>query len=190
MKLIVLGLPASGKTSVLKEFEEKKFRTINSDLLVEKIYLKKRIQNKLVELFGEKIVVNNKVDKKKLGELVFSDFEKLFELSLLIHPVVLSELEKKLNAVRSSVVFEVPVLLPVFEHEFLKLSDGIVLVETRKKIRFERLKKKYGLKQARERIKLKTVDKKTIFNSGKPVFKVSGNSFETIKRDVNKIIMD
>ncbi|MBN2126787.1 MAG: dephospho-CoA kinase, partial [Candidatus Diapherotrites archaeon] len=122
MKLIVLGLPASGKSSALKELKKKGFKIINSDAIVEKIYRKKKIIELIAFNFGTKIIEKNKINKKSLAKIVFSDLKKLMALSKLIHPMVLIELKKQINSSKSKkIAFEVPVLLKEFEKEFLNL---------------------------------------------------------------------
>jgi dephospho-CoA kinase len=189
MKLIVLGLPASGKSSALNELKKKEFKIINADKIVEKIYRNKKVIELLAFNFGLKIIKENEINKKKLSEIVFKNKQKLNKLSKLIHPLVLIELKKEIQKIKSkNIAFEVPVLIKEFEKPFLNLSNGIVLIEAKKELRFNRLKEKYGLKEAKKRIKLITFNKKRILNSGIKVFKVNGLNFNKIKEDINKII--
>ena len=48
-------------------------------------------KDKLVDAFGEDILRDGKVDRKKLGPIVFSDKEKLEKLNSISHPWMLSE---------------------------------------------------------------------------------------------------
>jgi dephospho-CoA kinase len=197
MDLVLLGLPSSGKSTVLKKMRKQGFKAIDSDNVVEKLYKKKNVVELLALNFGT-VILNekNEVSKKKLSEIVFSDKKKMKELCSLVHPLVLNELkkekqkmkEKKHKTELKGIVFEIPVLIKEFEKEFLNLGKRILIVECTKKERLKRMIKKYGEKEAKKRINLTTFNKKRILNSGKKVLIINGENKELINES-NKELM-
>ncbi|CAL2030108.1 unnamed protein product [Caenorhabditis brenneri] len=89
----IIGLAggiASGKSHIGKYLKEKHgFDVIDCDKLAHTCYEKgSNLNQKIADHFGADIVVDGVVDRKKLGGIVFSDKQKLRELSELVWPVV------------------------------------------------------------------------------------------------------
>ncbi|MFN3967087.1 MAG: dephospho-CoA kinase, partial [Endomicrobiia bacterium] len=102
MKKIVIGLTggiASGKSTVLKEFEILGAKVIDSDKIAHKIIQKdKNVQKKIIKYFGNDILTKSgKISRKKLGKIVFANKNKLRLLEKITHPVIISEIKKSYN---------------------------------------------------------------------------------------------
>uniref|UniRef100_A0A1I7UJ18 CTP_transf_like domain-containing protein n=1 Tax=Caenorhabditis tropicalis TaxID=1561998 RepID=A0A1I7UJ18_9PELO len=87
----IIGLAggiASGKSHIGKYLKEKHgFEVIDCDKLAHTCYEKGSVLNqKIAEHFGKDTVVDGVVDRKRLGQIVFSDRSKLRELSELVWP--------------------------------------------------------------------------------------------------------
>ncbi len=85
---------------------------------------------------------DGKIDRQKLGKLVFSDKNLLKKLEQIIHPKVEKELEKIFNNVKGNVFVSVPQL---YEAGFDKLFDRVILVTADENTRLERLMKRNNL---------------------------------------------
>lgn len=92
MKIIgITGGIGSGKSRVLSHMQEKYHaRILQTDLVAHQLQEPgKPCYDKILLTFGKEILKeNDKIDRKKLGNLVFSDPEKLQLLNDMIHPAV------------------------------------------------------------------------------------------------------
>lgn len=64
----------------------------------------------LREAFGSGIFDGSCLNRAKLGALVFSDGEKLSLLNAVMHPLILSECQRQLDAIEGPAVYCVPLL--------------------------------------------------------------------------------
>lgn len=85
----VVGLAGSGKSTLSYIFQERGFVLINLDNIGHEILNEKK--DLVISLFGKSNEKNNTIDRKKLGNIVFSSKEKLNLLNSIIHP----EIKKK-----------------------------------------------------------------------------------------------
>ena len=82
----------------------------------------------IVREFGENILVKGKIDRKKLGAIVFEDFKKLGKLESIIHPVVykmILKALKKLGKTKGIVILSVPLF---FEGGYKRYIDLTMVV--------------------------------------------------------------
>jgi dephospho-CoA kinase len=95
-------------------------------------------------LFGEDVYVKNELDRKKVGQLVFSDKEKLDKLNSIIHPIVLNQFLDwvKINS-NSELVFKETAIL--FESGANKLVDKTICIWAPDKIRIARVCQRDGV---------------------------------------------
>ncbi len=87
--MIVIGLTGkacAGKNQVASVFEEKGFLVIDVDKLGHKALVDKK--NEVVKAFGTKILDNEVIDRKKLGNIVFSSKSQLRTLESIVHPYI------------------------------------------------------------------------------------------------------
>lgn len=103
MILGILGKIASGKSEVLKALQELGYFPIETDEIVHKLYEQGGLGQKVVaDVFGmDYIKHDGSVDREKLRQLVFDDEGKLKELNELIHPLVVDEVKKVIERLKS-----------------------------------------------------------------------------------------
>ena len=80
MKIIsITGRTGSGKSSLANMLSQKwNCNMVNIDKIGHQATSDPKIAEKLCEIFGDKILENDKkIDRKKLGNIVFSDKEKM-----------------------------------------------------------------------------------------------------------------
>ncbi len=119
---------ASGKSTVSKYLTLKGHKVIDADKIAHEITNKgEEGYYILIDKFGKGILDNeNKIDRKKLGEIVFNDKNKLFLLNSLLHPIILKNLKKDIDALCkvSEIIFlDIPLLFEEYDN---LLKYGIV----------------------------------------------------------------
>ena len=91
--------------------------------------------------FGDEIIVNGDIDRKKLAEIIFSDAKARADLEAIIHPKVqalFAEVVSDLNP-NDILIYEIPLLV---ETAAASKFDYIITVEANLEVRKERLLKK------------------------------------------------
>ena len=124
----VTGTFGSGKSLVVKYLGKD---VINVDKIGHQILEKKK--KDIVKIFGKDIIKNKKVDRKKLGNIVFSDKIKLNKLNKIVHPEMVKSVKEK---AKGNYVIDAALLVQL---NLDKLCDKIILVKSNKKIQTERL---------------------------------------------------
>lgn len=98
----------------------------------------------IVAYFGRDILdADEEIDRKKLGEIVFSDRSKLEQLNQFVHPYVYEKIQRDAMNIEKInryplLVIEVPLLI---EAGFKELVDDIWFVYAHLETRIERLKR-------------------------------------------------
>ncbi|MEA3497650.1 MAG: dephospho-CoA kinase [Campylobacterota bacterium] len=134
--IALTGGIATGKSTVASLFMMHGFLTIDADKIAHKI-LDENL-SKITELFGEKYIKNNKVARKKLGDLIFNDEIEKKKLENFIHPLI------KQQIIKDAKIFEEqkkPYLIDLplfFENRNYDIKNSIV-VYTPKDIQIKRL---------------------------------------------------
>ena len=141
----ILGGICSGKSTVAAEFAKLGCKVIDADKIAHELLDRKDIKERIVGLFGRAILNSEeKIDSKKLADIVFSDSEKLSSLNKIIHPFVLEraeELIEKYNGQSQvkAIVLDMPLLAEV---GWDKRCDKLIFVDCKRELRIERAKKK------------------------------------------------
>jgi dephospho-CoA kinase len=91
--------------------------------------------------FGDEIILNGDVDRKKLGEIVFSDSQARKDLESIIHPRVQALFAEAVNDLDEDeiLVYEIPLLV---ETDAAEKFDYVITVESDIELRKARLLKK------------------------------------------------
>ena len=189
--MLVMGLTGNiscGKSSVSKILASRGAIIIDADLLSRKIYEYDDVLEEMKVSFPEALV-NGKVDRKILAEIVFSDKSRLKDLNRISHKkiyeLVCQSLER--NRDRDLVVIDAALLL---EAKFDSLADKVVLVYCNEKVQLDRLMKRDSISSEdalkRIRSQMSQEDKKKmadylIDNSG---------DLEMLENEVEKLIKE
>jgi len=158
-KIAITGNIAVGKTQALKIFKKLKSYTLNADEIGHELIEKDlEIKNKLLDIFGKKILKNGKIDRKEIAKIVFSDENKLKKLEKLIHPKILKKIEEEYDRIKdkkySFFVVEIPLL---FEINYQSFFDIVILIVAKDAIAKKRYKKKdYNLRKQRQMSEIDT----------------------------------
>ncbi|HZD58909.1 MAG TPA: dephospho-CoA kinase [Anaerolineae bacterium] len=145
MKVVgITGSIGSGKSTVASLLEERGALAINADQIAREVTEPDTpAWREIVAHFGEAILEpDRKINRRKLGRIVFADAEELAFLERVVHPRVVSEIAHELKVMDGRfgnskvVVLDVPLL---FEVGLDKLSDITVVVIAEKSVRLKRL---------------------------------------------------
>ncbi|MGE5282046.1 MAG: dephospho-CoA kinase [Chloroflexota bacterium] len=125
---------AAGKSEALAAFERLGAATISADAVVHELLDAEPLRARLTERWGEEVAPEGRVDRSKVGEIVFADPEQLSWLEGQIHPLVGERIGgwlASLGGVAFAVV-EVPLL---FESEMEPVFDTTVAVVASDEVR-------------------------------------------------------
>lgn len=149
MKIIgVTGGVGAGKSTVLQYLK----KTYGADIIQadevghEVMEPGEEAYRAVLAEFGEEILgADNRIDRKRLGAIVFADSAKLSRLNAIIHPAVKSEILKRLKkageAGKPYAVVEAALFL---EENYGAFCDETWYIYTNEEKRRERLKKSRG----------------------------------------------
>jgi dephospho-CoA kinase len=121
---------AAGKSEALAAFERLGAATISSDEVVHELLDSEPLLSRLVERWGAAIAPQGRVDRQRVGEIVFAEAEELRWLESQIHPLVGERIGAWLASLPAGVdlaVVEVPLL---FESGMDGVFDTTVAVVT------------------------------------------------------------
>lgn len=147
MKKTVAGLTGqsgAGKTTVSDAFRKNGFEIINCDLVAREVTnAGSECCKELAKLFPSCFDENYALNRRKLGEIVFSDKNKLQMLNDTIYPFINKLIDEKINDAQSKfILLDAPTL---FEAGADKLCSVIVSVVADYDIRLERITKRDGI---------------------------------------------
>ena len=146
MNILLLGGIGSGKSEALKILREEHFANIiEADKVAHFLYEKDRAgYTALRSVFGDIILDDKKnIDRKKLGDILYYDKEKLRLVNSIIHPLVYEEIKNRLLENRLNVVEQA--LMP----DNKDIYDEIWYLHTDIEIRTDRLILSRGLEKER-----------------------------------------
>ena len=129
---------AAGKSESLAAFERLGAATISSDAVVHELLDSEPLLGRLTERWGEDVAPEGRVDRSRIGEIVFAEPDELKWLESQIHPLVGERIGEWLGSLGGDVriaVVEVPLL---FEGEMAPVFDTTVAVITADEVRRER----------------------------------------------------
>ncbi|HPF46398.1 MAG: dephospho-CoA kinase [Alphaproteobacteria bacterium] len=148
MKIIGLtGSIGMGKSETAKIFAEQGIPVFDSDATVHNLLGPDGAAVEAVEEKFPGVKVDNYIDRKRLGDLVFGDEAALRDLENILHPLVIKERQTFLENSKSDIiVFDIPLL---FEKNYQDQCDFIVVVSAPFKIQKERVLKRPGMSEER-----------------------------------------
>lgn len=151
----IMGGIGSGKSSVAAEFVKLGCKVIDADKIAHELLGRKTIKEKIVVSFGRDVLDSKgNIDRKRLGEIVFSDVDKLSLLNGIIHPLVMKRVEELIEQYNrqnqiKAIVLDMPLLVEI---GWAGRCDKLIFVDCEQKIRAERAKKKdFGKNQIKIR---------------------------------------
>jgi len=133
------GSIATGKSSVASIFRDYGLTVIDADRVAHDIL--DREYKEIAKLFGDEYILDSSVDRKRLGELIFSNKNEKRRLERLLHPLIYKEIERLAMIEEQSkkiYIIDIPLF---FESNRYPIKRSIV-VYTPKEIQLKRLMKR------------------------------------------------
>jgi dephospho-CoA kinase len=154
LKLIGLtGGAGSGKSTVAAMLRELGAEVLDADVAAHNVYEPGSLGFDLIEReFGPEYVRDGKIDRARLGELVFHDADARARLNAIVHPLVrewmTAQTANALMHGAAVVVQDVPLL---FENGLENLYSDVLLVYVPEPLQIRRLVEARGLAEDRAR---------------------------------------
>lgn len=124
----ITGNSGSGKSQISKILSSKiDAEIIDADRVVKRLSEPgNKYYEKIIELFGGEILNNDKLDKKKIARIIYTNPIKREELNLITYKYVVEKIKKEVTKVqRPNVIIDAPLL---FESGLDKVCDFIICV--------------------------------------------------------------
>jgi dephospho-CoA kinase len=134
--IALTGSIATGKSSVATIFKSYGFNIIDADMVAHKVLDDNYI--KISDIFGKEYVLDNRVDRKRLGTLIFSNKDAKKRLENLLHPLIFKEIERlsiERDRLQKVYIIDIPLF---FETNRYPISR-VIVVYTPKEIQLQRL---------------------------------------------------
>lgn len=161
--MITIGLTggyATGKTKTAGMFLKLGAEVIYADRIAHKFMRPySPVWKNIVKNFGKEILsAGNKINRKRLGDIVFCDWKLLKKLNRLVHPSVKVELrriirDKKKKGRTKIFILEIPLL---FEAGIRDWFDKIVVIRCSQNIQYKRACSRDNIKKNDFLIRLKS----------------------------------
>ena len=143
--MITIGLTGSfgtGKSTVARMFARYGAVVIDADAIVhEELKMNGKACAKVVKVFGKDVVSGQGIDRRRLADIVFRDPKKLKQLTSIVHPIVLKEVQARIRKLKKEskvrmVVVDAPLLIEAGWHSWL---DYLIVVKASLDLQIRRL---------------------------------------------------
>ena len=135
--IVLTGGIATGKSTVANIFHSFGFEIIDADKVAHEM-LDAEFR-KIKELFGAEFILNEKVNRKRLGELIFSNKGAKKRLEELLHPLIYKEIERQsiaLDQKKKIYLVDIPLY---FESDRYKMIEKTIVVYVPRTLQLKRL---------------------------------------------------
>lgn len=145
----IIGLTGgigTGKSTVSKIIRDNGFPIIDADLIArEVVEIGEPAYLMIMDVFGDTILNSDKsIDRKKLGDVVFSDIELRLKLNNIVHPQIYKKIKEKLlfYSTNNDIIFlDIPLLIEGLENsrKFGIVFDQIWVVYADRETQIKRI---------------------------------------------------
>lgn len=139
----ITGSIATGKSTVVKYLLDQGYTVLDSDAIAkEALTIDLECIEKVKQTFD--CVVENQIDRKKLGRIIFNNEKAKIQLEDIVHPYVIKKLHEGVekNIDKEILFLDIPLL---YECHLEYLCDTIVVVYCDIHTQIERLMKRNGI---------------------------------------------
>lgn len=144
------GQTGAGKTTVSDAFRKNGYTLINADLVSREVTSDPYVVKRLGELFGADVLnEDGTLNRKILGDKVFSDPNELLKLNTILHPMIVKRIEEMIDSLAQSgkkrILLDAPTL---FESGANRLCDKTLAVLADETLRKKRIMERDNLTEA------------------------------------------
>ena len=183
MIICICGKSGSGKSTIAKLIQEEKNNSINIDIdkIGHQSHNDEKVKQELITTFGEIILTNNSIDRKKLGKIVFSNKDDMKKLENITWNYMEQEIDKIINNNKDKIIILDWLLLP--KTKYFNSSDLRILVDIPYEIRKKRVLKRDNITEKQFELR----EKNTIeYDRNKFEYILEENNIDKIKKKVLK----
>ena len=181
----ISGKSGSGKSSLsnfIIKTSNKNVIHVDIDKIGHDVLLLPDVKKELINSFGENILNEKIVDRKKLGEIVFNSRNDMDKLSYITWKYMEMEIDKIINTNKDKIIILDWLLLPLVK--YFNMCDIKILLDIPYEIRKERAVKRDNISEKAFDLREKaSID----FNPNDFDYVIKNNDRKTIKRLVRKI---
>src|SRR5574337_70884 len=149
--MVVVGLTGgicSGKSTIAEMFQRLGATVIDADQVAhELVEPDQPLFETVASAFGREIVgADGRIDRRRLGTMVFADHEACRRLEAILHPAMIEECERRIRQAEvsgTSICLVNAALL--IESGWHARCDAVILVEANEEIQLDRLVRSRGL---------------------------------------------
>jgi dephospho-CoA kinase len=140
----ILGGIGSGKSTVAGVFGVSGCAVVDADAIAHEILDEPETKEQILAEFGEEVFAGGSVDRQGLGDAVFASGDAAERINAIVHPKVLSEIDKLIEIYNRdsnvrAIVLDVPLLLEI---GWERKCDSLIFVECNSENRAKRAEKK------------------------------------------------
>lgn len=158
MNIGLTGGIATGKSTVSQMLVARGAALIDADVVARRIMEPGHpVLAAVVKRFGKTVLLENgQLNRKRLGEIVFSDYLERKALEDITHPAIRQEMKAEMETLEQEdperlVVADIPLL---YESGLEELYERIMVVYVPRSLQLERLVKRDGLTQEQAELRL------------------------------------
>jgi dephospho-CoA kinase len=140
--IALTGGIGSGKSRAAAILEEFGAHSISADTLAREVLERGEDgYNEVVAYFGDEILNEGQIDRKKLAEIVFNDSNQLEVLESITHPLIRAKFVSETRGLpeNSVVVYEIPLLAESISRQKQLDFDHVIVLESETETRVARL---------------------------------------------------
>jgi len=158
IKVGITGGIGSGKTTISKIFETLNIPLFNADIEAKKLFETEEVKKFYLAHFGDAVFSENKLDRQKISNILFSAPDKLMLVNSFIHPLVVELFDNwTIKHIHADYVLKESAIL--FETGLYKDLDYNILVTAPVETRIKRIIERDKLPQ--EQIELRMANQWT-----------------------------
>jgi dephospho-coA kinase len=188
-KIVITGTIASGKSTLCKLLESKGFIVISADEINKSLLNPGAINYESIKKSGEfdKAFINESLDKEKLGQIIFSDENKLKKLNKITHRNILNEINKQIDLIDEKAVFvEIPLY---FQMEVKFDADEVWLVVADYETQIKRLMNRDNINLSYAKVKIESQRKLINMKEKSDVVFDNSTSVENLNEKLEEILV-
>ncbi|MDI9472607.1 MAG: dephospho-CoA kinase [Bacillota bacterium] len=154
-KVGITGDIASGKSTVTDYLRNKGYTVVDADEISRSMTKDRSPVLDVIERQFPGVVCKGKLNRRKLGKIVFSDIHKRKELNAILHPLIREEISRQLTDGGDIVFLDAPLL---FEGGYDDEMDVIIYITLDEDIQLKRLMNRDGITHQEARDRMRSFD--------------------------------
>lgn len=178
------GHSGSGKTTVAALMSELGFYHIDCDKIVHtKVYTNIEVLNKIADCFGKEYVTDGILERRKLGNLIFSDKSQYDKLMNLVSTDIIAAVDKEISENSDKyILLDAPTL---FEFGMQNRCNRIIGVISENVI--ERICERDGITEKQAKMRLENQKDSSFFKQNCHIIIENNENLDSLKHTVKQI---